>query len=852
MWKDHGAGDPVEPPAVPGDFGGDQGGYAINYRNEPFQIRTRPGAPGQKGDPAYVYSSAVHGDPSTPLLQAYPGDPVVIRNVTGSHEEMHTFNLHGHRWLTEPDNAASSWTDNQGVSLAEYFNFELYGAHVRYEPDSDADTVVGSNGASSTGVPAILEAGAGGPGDYLYGSTALDDQWLGMWGIFRIHGARTPKLQPLPDRAAPGNGNPWPAMQPGQAVTPAGPSRNPCWSQAPARDYQVVAMRTDLVYDPATGEHDPHGAIYALESEAEAIAAGSKRPEPLTLRANAGDCVRVKLTNRLPIDGLGRHDGDVPLPADAPFPASNRVSMHVSMLDYDVTRADGATVGYNFDQTIAPGESITYQWQVPAQLSGATLNLVDFGDRRGHRHHGLFGALLVEPSGSTWTDPTTGTPVINGTKADIRWTDADGVAQAYREFSLYWQDGLNLRDTTGAPAPTASLPGDAYEGGQRGVNYATAPFAPRLAANPDPAHVFSSQHHGDPATPVLRAQVGDPVRLRLLQGADRGRAHSFVLAGHGWHYQGNDTESTIRSAQGMILPGRSFTFDLVGGAGGPRGQAGDYLYRDALIHNQVDLGLWGILRAEDATDSDLLPLLPPPVPTPVPGPTTPTPGDPTPTPPADPTPPAPVADPPAPTPGTPTPPAPVPGAPSPGTPSPGTPAPGSPTPTPPARHPFGVTPPVPAGGSPAPTQAPPPPPPATLAYTPTVVPVAVPQPSDAFPLTNLISGFDEARRKSERPTAAGYAGHTSSFPSTTIARSTRGSASGAAGTAEKEATKTAPTAKIADELAASTLNGPSSLPPTTPTGAPEAGGGLQAAGYAGLLTALICLTLAWRALRRRQ
>jgi hypothetical protein len=131
--------------------------------------------------------------------------------------------------------------------------------------------------------------------------------------------------------------------------------------------------------------------------------------------------------------------------------------------------------------------------------------------------------------------------------------------------------------------------------------------------------------------------------------------------------------------------------------------------------------------------------------------------------------------------------------------------------------------------------------------------MAVPQPSDAFPLTNLISGYNEARRKPERPTAAGYPGHTSSFPSTTIARSTRGSASGAAGpTGVKEATKTAPTAKIADKLAASTLDAPSSLPSTTPTGAPKAAGGLKVAGYAGLLTALICLTLAWRALRRRQ
>jgi hypothetical protein len=281
--------------------------------------------------------------------------------------------------------------------------------------------------------------------------------------------------------------------------------------------------------------------------------------------------------------------------------------MHVAMADYDVTRGDGATVGYNFDQTIAPGGSITYQWQIP-QISGATLNLVDFGDRRGHRHHGLFGALLVEPTGSTWTDPTSGKTVLNGTRADIRWTDAGGVAQAYREFAIFWQDGLNLRDPEGDPVPASGVPGDPYEGGHRGISYATNRFAARLATNPEPAYVLSSQHHGDPATPILRANVGDPVRVRLLQGADRGRAHTFLLAGHGWHYQRNDSKSTIRSAQGMVMPGRSFTFDLVGGAGGPRSQPGDYLYRDALIPNQVDMGLWGFLRVGDAQQSGLKPL----------------------------------------------------------------------------------------------------------------------------------------------------------------------------------------------------------------------------------------------------
>src|SRR3712207_2139630 len=118
MWKDGGTGDPVNPPGDVGDYGADQGGYALNYRNEPFQIRVKKGVTGPKGDPAYVYSSTVHGDPSTPVFRAYTRDPVVIRNVDGSHEEVHTFNVHGHRWLNEPDNSLSTLVDNQTLSVA--------------------------------------------------------------------------------------------------------------------------------------------------------------------------------------------------------------------------------------------------------------------------------------------------------------------------------------------------------------------------------------------------------------------------------------------------------------------------------------------------------------------------------------------------------------------------------------------------------------------------------------------------------------------------------------------------------------------------------------------------------------
>jgi hypothetical protein len=202
MWKDGGTGAAVRPPLQVNNFGSDQGGYTINYRNEPMETRTSPGAPGLKDDPAYVYSSAVHGDPSTPLLKAYSGDPVVIRQVTGAHEEVHNFTLPGHRWLNEPDNPNSTMTDIQGSALAEYFNYEL----VSGRPGKRAKPVnqlreEGKVNASNGG-PALVVNGAGLPGDYQYGSTALDDQWLGMWGIFRTADKVQPDLAPLPDRKA--------------------------------------------------------------------------------------------------------------------------------------------------------------------------------------------------------------------------------------------------------------------------------------------------------------------------------------------------------------------------------------------------------------------------------------------------------------------------------------------------------------------------------------------------------------------------------------------------------------------------------------------------------------------------
>jgi hypothetical protein len=107
---------------------------------------------------------------------------------------------------------------------------------------------------------------------------------------------------------------------------------------------------------------------------------------------------------------------------------------------------------------------------------------------------------------------------------------------------------------------------------------------------------------------VFRAYAGDRVWLRVLQAEDRGRAHTVIVSGHGWHYQGSDSTSTIRSAAGMLLPETGWTLDLVGGAGGPAHRAGDHLIRDGLVTNQVGAGLWALLRVESGARPDLRPL----------------------------------------------------------------------------------------------------------------------------------------------------------------------------------------------------------------------------------------------------
>ncbi|HET9226586.1 MAG TPA: copper oxidase, partial [Thermoanaerobaculia bacterium] len=113
------------------------------------------------------------------------------------------------------------------------------------------------------------------------------------------------------------------------------------------------------------GAVEPQGMIYALEHDVVSTGPGTtlepgrvalrpgKRPRPLVLRMNEGDCIAIHFRNLLN-----------PTPEDEQQPHTRAASIHVvGMQLLQTIRDDGSDVGANGgggDGVVAPGQSITY------------------------------------------------------------------------------------------------------------------------------------------------------------------------------------------------------------------------------------------------------------------------------------------------------------------------------------------------------------------------------------------------------------------------------------------------------------------------------------------------------------
>ncbi|MDE6951915.1 MAG: multicopper oxidase domain-containing protein [Lachnospiraceae bacterium] len=533
-------GNPLNPPKVPGSHN-DPGVMGINYRAEPMRERLR-----RKEDPAYLFSSFVHGDPATPIFEAYPGDELMFRLIDGAHEEQHSFNITGMSWRKEPSDLRSPLAASQTLGVSEAFNLNVT---QKYSA-----------------------------GDYLYYFGGIDDAWLGLWGILRVHRRYRKHLKPLcrgKDRIMP---------------LPACPSKDDV-----IRRYEVVAVQKKLIYNEY-GDNDPDGLVFVPLEDVDNVLAGKCMPKPLILRANTGDWIEVTLHNAWDPEHPIPYFSYPTVPLDMEYTPSMRVSLNPQFLQYDPVCDSGINVGYNeMEQTVGVGESKRYLWHADQEYGACIIQ--SFGDMRNHRYHGLFGAVIVEPSGSQWYRNFTEKKDSFAEQAVIT---APG-AENFREYVLFIQNGIRLLDVKGNLIRTAAAdngePVDAEDTGEKGYNYRSERFANRLARDSRIWKVFSSKVHGDPATPVWKAYPGDRVIFRTVMPADKPRNTSITVHDHLWREQQRDPFSRIIPLQGGVSIGNKFDIELSGGAGCP----GDYLYRSGNFAWDVESGMWGIFRVVKRT-----------------------------------------------------------------------------------------------------------------------------------------------------------------------------------------------------------------------------------------------------------
>ena len=528
-------GQPLNPPAVPGSHD-DPGVMGINYRSEPMRERLK-----KHDDPAYIFSSHVHGDPATPVLETYPGDEIMIRLLDGAHEEQHSFNLTGMSWKKEPSDIVSPDIASQTIGISEAFNIHITKQYA--------------------------------PGDYLYYFGGIDDAWLGLWGIIRAYDRPRKFLRPLCkgiDRILP---------------LPPCPGKD-----AVIRKYEVAAIQRNIPYN-CYGDHDPDGLLFVPLKDVERAKDISYQPKPLILRANAGDWIEITLHNLFDPEKPIPYFDYPTVPLDMEHKPSMRVSLNPQFLNYDPVCDSGINVGYNNrEQTVGPGESKKYLWYADKEYGACIIQ--SFGDMRNHRYHGLFGSVLIEPPGAKWYRNFSLAKAIYDEQAVIA---APGT-ESFRECVVFIQNGIRMLDKEDVLVKTASGDDgeavDAEDTGEKGYNYRSERFANRLKKDSRISKIFSSRIHGDPATPVFKAYPTDRVIFRTMMPADKPRNVGFGIHGHEWKEQPLDPFSRVIPLQGTVSIGNTFNMELKDGAACP----GDYLYRSGSLKWDLESGMWGIFR----------------------------------------------------------------------------------------------------------------------------------------------------------------------------------------------------------------------------------------------------------------
>lgn len=327
------------------------------------------------------------------------------------------------------------------------------------------------------------------------------------------------------------------------------------------RTFDIEAISLPIVYNKY-GDHDPNGMLYVLKKDSKRIqqkarehfAMNSPQPykevQPLVIRANAGDEIRINFYNKL----------------------DRKVSMHVQGLHYDVLTSDGANVGNNPDTTT--DDMIQYVWY--AKKEGVYL-FSDLGDARsgenGTNVHGLFGAVIVEKLQSKWYDPQGRFFVL---KEDI---ERHGTLENYL-------DKVNCGKIRPEPLVIRANAGDCVE---------------IRMTNLLPEFIEESPFQLKTLTDMIGFHIHLVKFDTIVSDGAHEEQHAFNLNGMSWRKEITDPISPLVAEQTI---GISEAFNI---RVDEYYASGDYLYYFGGI-DDAWLGLWGIIRAHRCRQKHLLPL----------------------------------------------------------------------------------------------------------------------------------------------------------------------------------------------------------------------------------------------------
>ncbi|UEM21330.1 multicopper oxidase domain-containing protein [Skermanella mucosa] len=375
-------------------------------------------------------------------------------------------------------------------------------------------------------------------------------------------------------------------------------------------------------------------------------AAQARQPHPLVrplvLRANVNETVEVQLQNEIKGRCVGLHLVGGGYNVDTHGHAS---------------ASDGSQVGNNKPSLAHPGDHYHYKWVCKHEgvfpfHDGGNYS----GGEDGTNVHGLFGALIVEPKDVIWRDPVTGRKSteddgeMDGLYLDVipqgiqqenpipvpdtldgyDFPDpcdyADFDVKAHREFVIFFHDEPEFVPPHGdvEPDPCEAHRRDQGQQGGDGsgdvghgshgeilpimpISYRAEPMVNRehllwrwmkAGLVLDRPVLNEEQHHsswmfGDPATPILKAYIGDPVRIRLIHGGTK-ETHVFHLHLYEWHAVPQDPNSPRIDAI-SISPQTGHTIEPVWGAGNRHQVAGDVIWH-CHLYPHFHEGMWGMFR----------------------------------------------------------------------------------------------------------------------------------------------------------------------------------------------------------------------------------------------------------------